>query len=173
MCLVLHLLYTIGGQKGSKKMNRFSFFVTKNDTFRPEFIGQISYSLSERVIAPLKSKHPIRVISEDSKPMHPEKRPGFPGRPDCRKRGVIPSQRARWRGNPPVFLNLFNQKSTFFSYLGDCHTSDLGHWFAMTVFLTRSAPGFPRAPCCSMKFRITSSASGGTAPYTVPRGHSS
>jgi len=45
----------------------------------------------------------------------------------------------------PRFLNFFNQKSTFFSYYGDCHTSDIGHWFAMTVFLTHSNTASPKA----------------------------
>ena len=40
------------------------------------------------------------------------------------KQAVIPSQRARWRGNPPVISET----------LGDRHTSDIGHWFAMTAF---------------------------------------
>ena len=32
------------------------------------------------------------------------------------------------RGNLPDF-------QSFLVYLGDCHTSDIGHWFAMTAFL--------------------------------------
>jgi len=43
-----------------------------------------------------------------------------------------PARTLAWES--PGFLNFFNQKSTFFSYFGDCHTSDIGHWFAMTVF---------------------------------------
>ena len=41
---------------------------------------------------------------------------------------VIASQCAHWRGNLPDF-------QSFLVYPGDCHTSDLGHWFAMTAFL--------------------------------------
>ena len=37
------------------------------------------------------------------------------------KNAVIPSQCAHWRGNLPNG--------------GDCHTSDIGHWFAMTRLL--------------------------------------
>ena len=32
------------------------------------------------------------------------------------------------------FSNIFVKKVTFYHCLGDCHTSDIGHWFAMTVF---------------------------------------
>ena len=35
----------------------------------------------------------------------------------------------------PRILELLSFKNLqFYSYLGDCHTSDIGHWFAMTVF---------------------------------------
>ena len=40
-----------------------------------------------------------------------------------KKKTVIPSQCAHWRGNP---LGISGTE-------GDCHTSDVGHWFAMTV----------------------------------------
>ena len=44
------------------------------------------------------------------------------------------------RGNLPDF-------QSFLVYLGDCHTSDIGHWFAMTAFfvhfaLNETAPFF-------------------------------
>ena len=54
------------------------------------------------------------------------------------KSGVIPSQCSHWRGNPPVIQTFLFQKSTLYLCLGDCHTSDIGHWFAMTGILTRS-----------------------------------
>ena len=57
---------------------------------------------------------------------------------DCQKSGVIPSQCAHWRGNPPVFRTFLLKKWTLSLCLGDCHTSDIGHWFAMTGILTRS-----------------------------------
>ena len=50
---------------------------------------------------------------------------------DCRK-PVIASQRARWRGNP--FSLSMPEICTFYGD-ADCHTSDIGHWFAMTVLL--------------------------------------
>jgi len=48
-------------------------------------------------------------------------------------------------------LNFFNQKSTFFSYFGDCHTSDIGHWFAMTGFLTYSGAAENGSVCYLFK----------------------
>ena len=43
---------------------------------------------------------------------------------------VIPSQCAHWRGNPYPF-GLCRENT-------DCHTSDIGHWFAMTVHFVDS-----------------------------------
>jgi hypothetical protein len=41
---------------------------------------------------------------------------------------VIASQCSHWRGNPPAGGTLILRK-----LMGtDCHTSDIGHWFAMT-----------------------------------------
>ena len=42
------------------------------------------------------------------------------------KKRVIPNQRARWCGN------LHRHRDCITSKDGDCHTSDVGHWFAMT-----------------------------------------
>ena len=35
---------------------------------------------------------------------------------------------------PPIFEQLRLKIRGIYSYLGDCHTSDIGHWFAMTAF---------------------------------------
>ena len=58
---------------------------------------------------------------------------------------VIPNQSSDWCGNlhripgslssyrlfyPAVFSEFIHAKLCF--YPGDCHTSDVGHWFAMT-----------------------------------------
>ena len=55
---------------------------------------------------------------------------------------VIANQRARWCGNPPVIpeANVGAQRlplrfaGSILTLGGDCHTSDIGHWFAMTCF---------------------------------------
>lgn len=44
-----------------------------------------------------------------------------------KKKLSFPRQSENWRGNLLVFCD-------FFVYPGDCHTRDIGHWFAMTVF---------------------------------------
>lgn len=41
---------------------------------------------------------------------------------------------------PLIFEQLRLKIRGIYSYLGDCHTSDLGHWFAMTAFL--NSPDF-------------------------------
>ena len=46
---------------------------------------------------------------------------------------VIPSQCAHWRGNPFSLKNATNLNIS--GWETDCHTSDIGHWFAMTVLL--------------------------------------
>ena len=37
-----------------------------------------------------------------------------------------------WCGNPPDFRTITSENLGLYSYPGDCHTSDVGHWFAMT-----------------------------------------
>ena len=44
--------------------------------------------------------------------------------------GVIASQSADWRGNPLRKKRKTGRKRV--KTFGDCHTSDIGHWFAMT-----------------------------------------
>ena len=44
---------------------------------------------------------------------------------------VIASQCAHWRGNPHP---LTHQNVETAKRRTDCHTSDIGHWFAMTTF---------------------------------------
>ena len=36
---------------------------------------------------------------------------------------------------PPDFRTITSENRGLYSYPGDCHTSDTGHWFAMTAFL--------------------------------------
>ena len=54
----------------------------------------------------------------------------------CRQssKHVIPSQCAHWRGNPFSGKNVPVKMSVNMQFSGntDCHTSDVGHWFAMT-----------------------------------------
>ena len=45
---------------------------------------------------------------------------------------VIASQCAHWRGNPPDFQTFIVKNTIDTGKIGDCHTSDIGHWFAMT-----------------------------------------
>ena len=65
---------------------------------------------------------------------------GSPKRACCKiekrpnKTFVIANQRARWCGNPPDFQTSSLENPGFYFYPGDCHTSDGGHWFAMTSF---------------------------------------
>ena len=49
------------------------------------------------------------------------------------RRTVIANQSADWCGNPPDFRTITSENRGFYSYPGDCHTSDVGHWFAMTT----------------------------------------
>ena len=52
---------------------------------------------------------------------------------------VIASQSADWRGNPfPLVQTIYRKSPGIRNIWGaDCHTSDIGHWLAMTpVFLT-------------------------------------
>ena len=42
--------------------------------------------------------------------------------------------------NPPDFQTSTIENPGFYSYPGDCHTSDIGHWFAMTSFFERFDP---------------------------------
>ena len=49
------------------------------------------------------------------------------------RRTVIANQSADWCGNPPDFRTITSENRGFYSYPGDCHTSDVGHWFAMTA----------------------------------------
>ena len=48
---------------------------------------------------------------------------------------VIASQCSHWRGNPPDFQTSTLGNLGFYAYPGDCHTSDIGHWFAMTLYI--------------------------------------
>ena len=50
-----------------------------------------------------------------------------------KEKTVIPSQCAHWRGNPFSLKNATNMNIS--GWETDCHTSDIGHWFAMTVLL--------------------------------------
>ncbi len=47
---------------------------------------------------------------------------------------VIASQCAHWRGNPHPRRERFELKTYKYTAFKDtdCHTSDIGHWFAMT-----------------------------------------
>ncbi len=58
------------------------------------------------------------------------------------KKSVIPSQCEHCVGISRIFR--LGPITT-----GDCHTSDIGHWFAMTSFLTRRV-----APCFLLYKRI-------------------
>ena len=66
------------------------------------------------------------------------------------RRTVIANQSADWCGNPPDFQTSTLGNLGFYAYPGDCHTSDIGHWFAMTRFFdslraaanTCSSPSF-------------------------------
>ena len=51
------------------------------------------------------------------------------------RRTVIANQSADWCGNPPDFHTSTLGNLGFYAYLGDCHTSDIGHWFAMTLYI--------------------------------------
>ena len=48
------------------------------------------------------------------------------------RRNVIANQSVDWCGNPPIFEQLHPKIGGLYSHPGDCHTSDVGHWFAMT-----------------------------------------
>ena len=45
---------------------------------------------------------------------------------------VIASQCAQWRGNPHPVTRPDDENA---KRRTDCHTSDIGHWFAMTIFV--------------------------------------
>ena len=45
----------------------------------------------------------------------------------------IANQSADWCGNPPDFRTITSENRGLYSYPGDCHTSDVGHWLAMTA----------------------------------------
>ena len=51
------------------------------------------------------------------------------------KNHVIARQCAHCRGNPPDFQTSTLGNLGFYAYPGDCHTSDIGHWFAMTLYI--------------------------------------
>ena len=51
------------------------------------------------------------------------------------RRTVIANQSADWCGNPPDFQTSTLGNLGFYAYPGDCHTSDIGHWFAMTLYI--------------------------------------
>ena len=60
------------------------------------------------------------------------------------KKSVIANQRARWRGNPHPLTRLDDENA---KRRTDCHTSDIGHWFAMTTFVVvrYNSPNSPLA----------------------------
>ena len=76
--------------------------------------------------------HPVRMWTQSHFYQFPYGSPknkgAFSQKNIAKNKAVIPSQCAHWRGNLPDF-------QSFLVYPGDCHTSDLGHWFAMTAFL--------------------------------------
>ena len=45
----------------------------------------------------------------------------------------IANQSADWCGNPPDFRTITSENRGIYSYPGDCHISDVGHWLAMTA----------------------------------------
>ena len=50
-----------------------------------------------------------------------------------KKDNVIANQSADWCGNPPDFQTFTLENPGLYPYPGDCHTSDIGHWLAMTA----------------------------------------
>ena len=61
--------------------------------------------------------------------------PGSQSPGAVRKQVVIANQRARWCGNSPDLQTFQVENPGVLPQPGDCHTSDIGHWFAMTAFL--------------------------------------
>ena len=72
---------------------------------------------------------------------------------------VIASQCAHWRGNPHPLTHSNDENA---KRRTDCHTSDIGHWFAMTGFSTVYFPTQKRSKILAVMSSRT------VAPVTSP-----
>ena len=52
---------------------------------------------------------------------------------DCQKTMSFRASAHTGVGIPRILQHFRPKIEGFYLYLGDCHTSDIGHWFAMTL----------------------------------------